>query len=133
MTDTELIERWLAVFGANVDKGEIEKHVTSFGNHLWHLFSWELVPCVEEEDARRAFDKLHYTEAIKFHDGYSGHIQDVSLIGKVSAQQIENESKDGGSIDVYVVAKDFSWTYVSTHEIGDCGPYLCIKAEGGII
>lgn len=128
MTDLELMERWLATFGEHVDKGQIEKRVTSHGNHLWHLFSWELVPSVESEDARMAFDKLQYTEAIKFHDGYSGHIQDVSAIGKVSAQEIETESADGGNIDVYVVAKDFSWTYVCTHEGGYCGPYLCVKA-----
>ena len=29
--------------------------------------------------------------------------------------------------DVYIVAKDFSWTYVRTHEIGLCGPYFCEK------
>lgn len=127
------MERWLAIFGENVDKGDIKKHVTSFGNHLWHLFSYELIPCIEEDDARRAFDKLYYTEAIKFHGGYSGHIQDVSLIGKVSAQEIENESEDEGSIDVYVIAKDFTWTYVCTHETGNFGPYLCVKAGSGII
>lgn len=131
MTDSELMERWLAVFGERADKGQIKKHVTSFGNHLWHLFSWELVPSIEGDDAKMAFDKLYYTEAIKFHDGYSGHIQDVVSMGKVSAQEIETESKNGGCIDVYVVAKDFSWTYVCTHEGDWCGPYLCVKAEGG--
>ena len=35
--------------------------------------------------------------------------------------------KDKGS-DVYIVAKDFSWTYVCTHEFG-LGPYLCIKMD----
>ena len=28
--------------------------------------------------------------------------------------------------DVYIVSKDFSWTYVRTHEL-DLGPYLCVK------
>ncbi|MBQ2911256.1 MAG: DUF4275 family protein, partial [Clostridia bacterium] len=27
--------------------------------------------------------------------------------------------------DVYIVASDFSWTYVRTHERGICGPYFC--------
>lgn len=36
--------------------------------------------------------------------------------------------KDPNS-DVYVVAKDFSRTYVRTHE-REPGPYLCIKNDG---
>lgn len=44
-------------------------------------------------------------------------------MGKVFAEELD---KDSGS-DVYIVAKDFSWTYARTHERGWCGPYFCIK------
>ena len=123
MNDRELIEKWLSVFGKGVDKKLIEDHVTSYGNLLWHLFTWGNVPCLEGDEARKAFDELKYTEAIKFYDGYSNHIEDISTVGKLSAKKID---KDRGS-DVYIVAKDFSWTYVRTHETGSCGPYLCMK------
>lgn len=123
LNDRELIEKWLSVFGKSVDKTLIEGHVTSCGDHLWHLFTWGSVPCLEGEEARKAFDDLPYTEAIKFYDGYSNHIEGVSVIGKVSAKELD---EDPGS-DVYIVAKDFSWTYVRTHERGWCGPYLCVK------
>ena len=121
MSDDELVKKWLAVFGKGVDKRLIEEHVTSYGNHLWHLFTWGEVPCLQGEEAKRAFDDLEYEEAIRFYDGYASHIEKVSVIGKVSAKAVD---KDRGS-DVYIVAEDFSWTYVRTHEVGWCGPYFC--------
>ena len=123
MENRELIEKWLTAFGEGVDKKLIEDHVTSYGNHLWHLFTWGNVPCLEGNEARNAFDDLQYTEAIRFYDGYSNNIEDVSNVGKLSSKDLDN---DPGS-DVYVVAKDFAWSYVRTHEKFWCGPYLCIK------
>lgn len=67
---------------------------------------------------------MDYTGAIRFYDGYSNHIDKISVIEKISANRVD---KDKGS-DVYIVAKDFSWTYVKTHEFG-LGPYLCIKID----
>ena len=121
MSEEELIKKWLIVFGRNVDKKLIEDHVTSHGNHLWHLFTWGEVPCLQGDDAKAAFDDLQYEEAIRFYDGYANHIEKVCVINKVSAKSVD---KDKAS-DVYIVAKDFSWTYVRTHEEGWCGPYFC--------
>ena len=121
MSEEELIKKWLKVFGKNVDQKLIEEHVTSYGNLLWHLFTWGEVSCLQEEDAKRAFDELEYEEAIRFYDGYANHIEKVCVINKVSAKSVD---KDKAS-DVYIVAKDFSWTYVRTHEEGVCGPYFC--------
>jgi len=121
MSEDELIKKWLKVFGENVDKKLIEDHVTSYGNLLWHLFTWGEVPCLQGEDARKAFDELQYEEAIRFYDGYAGHIEKASVIEKITAKAVD---KDKAS-DVYIVGKDFSWTYVRTHEEGWCGPYFC--------
>lgn len=119
MTNKELIDNWLSVFGAGVDKSIMEEHVTSECNFLWHLFTWGEVSCLKENEARAAFDKLQYSEAIKFYDGYCMDIDGVSVTGKVTAKELEDEAGD-----VYIVAKDFSWTYVKTHE-HSCGPYFC--------
>ena len=83
------------------------------------------VPCLKGEEAKKAFDDLEYEEAIRFYDGYASHIDKVSVIGKVSAKAVD---KDRGS-DVYIVAKDFSWTYVRTYEDGRCGPYFARNIE----
>lgn len=63
MSDDELVKRWLSVFGKGVDKGLIEEHVTSYGNHMWHMFTWGEVPCLQGEEAKKAFDDLEYEEA----------------------------------------------------------------------
>ena len=122
MNNRELIDKWISVFGKDVDKKMIADHVTSSGNLLWHLFTWGNVSCIKGDDARIAFDKLQYTEAIRFYDGYSNHIEGISIIDKISANYVDKDKKS----DVYIVAKDFSWTYVRTHEF-DLGPYLCIR------
>lgn len=121
MNNQELIDKWLSVFGKDVDKKLIEDHVTSHTNLLWHLFTWCKVSCLEEDEARQEFDALKYTEAIRFYDGYSNHIEGVSVIEKISAEDVDNDPQG----DVYIVAKDFSWTYVRTHEKDCCGPYFC--------
>lgn len=120
MNNNEIIQNWLNAFGKGVSKKIIEEHVTSYGNHLWHLFTWANVRCLEGEEARKAFDELQYTEAIRFSDGYSNRIDNVAYIEKTSSAEIDKYTAS----DVYVAAKDFSWTYVRTHE-QDFGPYLC--------
>ena len=122
MDNYELVEKWLTIFGKDVDKKVINDHVISYGNHLWHLFTWGNVPCISGDEARNTFDALDYAEAIRFYDGYSNHVDKISVIEKISASSVD---KNKGS-DVYIVAKDFSWTYVRTHEYG-LGPYLCMK------
>ncbi len=122
VNEREILQKWLDLFGRDVDMHLLETHVTSCGNHLWHLFTWGEVPCLEGEKARRAFDALSYAEAIRFYDGYSGHIEEISTVEKLSAEDVEQDSAS----DVYITAKDFSWTYVRTHEFG-LGPYLCMK------
>ena len=104
MSDEALMEKWLSTFGKGVDKNIMEEHVTSYGNLLWHLFTWGEVPCLKGEDARKAFDELQYEEAIRFYDGYAGHIEKVALIEKITAKAVD---KDRAS-DVYIVAKDFN-------------------------
>lgn len=124
MNDREMIEKWLAVFGKGVDKKLIEDHVIAYGNHLWHLFTWGEVPCLEGDEARKAFDDLQYTEAIRFYDGYANHIDGLTFVDKITTKSVDKDKHS----DVYIVAKDFSWTYVRTHE-GYLGPYLCTKKQ----
>ena len=87
MNERELIEKWLSVFGKGVDKKLLEDHVTSYGNLLWHLFTWGKVSCLKGDEARKAFDALQYEEAIRFYDGYSNHIEGVSVVNKITAKK----------------------------------------------
>ena len=101
MSETELVNKWIAVFGADVDKEILEEHVTSYGNHLWHLFTWGEVACRQGEEAKKAFDELQYDTAIRFYDGYSNHIEKVSVIDKISAKKVDKDRES----DVYIVAE----------------------------
>ena len=96
--------------------------MTTYGNLLWHLFTWGNVSCLQGDDARKVFDELQYDTAIRFYDGYAGHIEKVSVIDKISAKKVDKDRES----DVYIVAEDFSWTYVRTHEEW-LGPYFCRK------
>ena len=117
------IKKWISVFGEGIDKKLIEQRVTSEGNHLWHIFTWGNAPCLEGDEAKAAFDALEYTEAIRFCGGFSNRIKGVCTVGKLSADDVNNDPAS----DVYIVASDFSWTYVRTHEDGFFGPYFALK------
>ena len=67
MTDKKLVRRWLSVFGQNVPKEIMDNHVTTDGNHMWHIFTWGNVPCLEGDAARAAFDQLQDIEVIQFY------------------------------------------------------------------
>ena len=54
-------------------------------------------------------------------DGFGGRISDICETGKITSVSLDALAGQ----DVYIVAKDFSWTYVKTHETGWCGPYFC--------
>ena len=58
LSDEALMEKWLSTFGKGVDKNIMEEHVTSYGNLLWHLFTWGEVPCLKGEDARKAMKSV---------------------------------------------------------------------------
>lgn len=126
LEEGEVAERWLRAFGAVAEPLSVEKYVrghTCFRNYLWHLFSFELAPCLVGDEARAAFDGQEYDAAFVFRGGYTvchgPHIlEDFEERGRLSAADLEGEA------DVYVVDRAFRWTYVHTHE-GGCGPYFC--------
>ena len=125
MNKKELIEKWISEFASNVDEKSLNRCVLSKTNFLWHLFSFELVSAIEGEEAKKAFDNLEYEEAIKFYEESwnKDRINKISIVGKISSKEIDTEEES----DVYIVAKDFSWTYVKTHEDGWYGPYFYKK------
>ncbi len=120
MTEHELMEKWLSVFGKNADKKMMEEHVRAECNFPWHIFGWCGVPCLEGDEARKAFDRLVWEHAICFYNGYCLQIEDISITDRVTSEQLECLPLR----DIYITAEDFSWTYVRTHEVG-IGPYFC--------
>lgn len=84
--------------------------------YLWHVFSYEILDCLVDDEANRQFDNLDKHKGIllmSFTDK-AYFIKDVS---RFKAKNLEIFQ------DVILTGYDFSWTYVKTHET-DCGPYF---------
>ena len=119
--------RWLDVFADGVSDAELGRHVLSDGNYLWHLFSWNLVPCLSGDAARQALSEASGKKYLFY---YEEPPEGEPLVRPVTAEELVTLPADARAIpgaDWYVVDKDFTWTFAQTHE-ADCGPYFCRKA-----
>jgi hypothetical protein len=78
--------------------------------------------CLKEEQADKAFNKERKSACYVFYQ----HSDDALILENASsftADDLINE------YDIYVVDKEFNWTYVKTHETGWCGPYFSRKND----
>ncbi len=130
MTLCEFEKRWLDVFAEGISKKQLEKYVTARGNHIWHLFSWELLPkesYLTGNDARQVYNNLSHYEretALFIEPFEKRHPESFSMTWQESsARQLDQH------IEIFVVAEDFSWTYIKTHEGDCCGPYFYRKKK----
>lgn len=85
--------------------------------YLWHLFSYKKRDCLQGEEAEKAFNNEHKNDCYIFYQ----HENTALMLEEADALNV-NDLLDES--DVYVVDKDFNWTYVKTHETGWCGPYF---------
>ena len=117
-TIKDLRERWLDAFASDVSEEDMGRYVLAGGSYLWHIFSHRLVPCVEGDAARKALAELPDAECCRFYKEYPPQDQPrIQFIPLAEAAALPEE------LDWYLVDKDFTWTYVHTHE-ADCGPYF---------
>jgi hypothetical protein len=87
---------------------------------LWHLFSYEKKDCLTEEQAEKAFNNetKKYCYVFYQHLDYALILENASMF---TADDLLNEN------DIYIVDKEFNWTFVKTHET-ECGPYFSRKS-----
>lgn len=123
MTKQKFINQWLRQFAKDVPKEQLEKYVK--GQYIWHIFSWELIESrnlLVGDEARQAFDRISKDNCICC-DMFSGN----GVTDELSSQFDTAEKIDANLNEFYVVAKDYSWTYIKTHEGDLCGPYFFSK------
>ncbi len=115
--DVEVIEGYLTSFGRGWDLEAVRG--SGYSGGLWPPSPRDGGAALEGEEAKAAFDALDYDTAYIFRTGagFTG----AGVTAKVSAGELDQEQ----GVDVYVVGKDFRWTYVHTHEDGWMGPYFC--------
>lgn len=122
----EVRNKWIENFAGGLT--EREKKELSIENHLWYALDSKKVAYLEGEDAVEAFNNLRKKGYYVFFDYY--RYEDEDLFGyenKVFEVFGWNKMKAEDffcSGDIYVVDKEFTWTYVFTHEDW-CGPYFC--------
>jgi tRNA (guanine-N7-)-methyltransferase len=119
MTKKEFEKKWIKTFAKNVSKKDLKKRVLGRGNFLWHIFSWDLVPCKVGDEARKAFDRITNKNCLSIQMWIDEELQEVNPNCK---------SADFDYIqELFIVDSNFKWTYVVTHEGDLCGPYFsCI-------
>ena len=119
MTRNEFYSAWLSHFANGISRENIKKYVVSAGNYLWHVFSWKLLDkkvFLTGNSARKAYDKIDKHNAL-YIDWFEDN-ETKELTAKLNTANALDEM-----IEIYVVAPDFSWTYIKTHE-SMCGPYF---------
>jgi len=125
MTKQKFINQWLRHFAPNLPESKFEKYVKD--QFIWHVFSWELLTfegLLTGDDARRAFDQAIKSDCICC-DMYN----DNGVTDKLDFRFNTAEKIDRKLREFYVVSKDYSWTYIKTHEGDLCGPYFLRKPQ----
>lgn len=124
MTKQKFINQWLRHFAPELSKDQFEKYIKD--QFIWHIFSWNLIAydsLLVGNDARQAFNQVLKNDCICC-DMFNGN----GVTDKLSPQFDTAEKIDQELSEFYVVAKDYSWTYIKTHENDACGPYFLKKA-----
>lgn len=119
MTKQKFINQWLRHFAGCVSKEQLEKYV--YDQFIWHIFSWDLVKSdrlLVGDPARQAFDLVSKSNCLCC-DMFGSGVSDA-----LPPQYDTAEKIDHGPAEFYVVAKDYSWTYIKTHENNLCRPYF---------
>lgn len=125
MTKQKFINQWLRHFVPSLSKEQFEKYVKD--QYIWHIFSFELITfdgLITGNNARQAYNQVNKTDSICC-DMYNGNgVSDKLSLKFDTAEKIDLELNE-----FYVVAKDYSWTYIKTHEGDSCGPYFLTKSN----
>ena len=119
MTKKEFYTKWLEVFASGVSEKDIQKYVVSYGNYIWHIFGWDLIDkdrFLVGEEAKKAYNNIDKDGAILTDWDEDDNFQEVTW-------EFDNADALDCFSEAYVVGKDFSWTYIKTHE-EYCGPYF---------
>ena len=123
MNIKEFLNKWIHTFAPNITKSQYKKRIHN--QYIWHAFSWDIIPhgtYLEGDAARNAYDNVDKDDAIClqlwFDEVATPLTEDFDRADKI-------ETPDGDYAEFYVVGKDFSWTYIVTHETGmGLGPYF---------
>lgn len=118
-----LRKQWEDSFANHLSPSEKKEiFLNDSGGYLWHLFSYEKRACLQGEEANKAFNSMPKNSCYVF---YQRTNEALILDGafSFSVGDLLEET------DIYIVDKEFNWTYIKTHETGYLGPYFSLRGE----
>lgn len=116
-------KEWIKHFTKDVSKKDLDFRVRDSGNFIWHAFL-DLIDkgsYLVGNEARKTFDKVNKVGPIYFFPW------DENKVFENNIEEITADRYD----EVYLVASDWSWTNIKTHE-EELGPYFCSNTENHI-
>ena len=116
----EFYSKWIETFAANIPKKALENRVFRKGGYIWHVFSFGLLDkdlYYEGEQARAEYEKAKKKGA--FYIDWDMGDETCELTHDLCFADALDKFAE-----IYVVGKDFEWTYIKTHEGDLCGPYF---------
>ena len=98
------------------------RHYTS--QFRWHLFSFALLPAMQGEEARAAFNRMNKQELFLFFD-YADEAYKLKNAHLLTSEDVESlrENSSLNHSDMYFFDPLNRWIYVKPHE-EYCGPYF---------
>ncbi len=110
--------KWTKLFAASISKEDRKK--VYFEQFRWHLFSFELLKALSNDEARAAFNAEPKDSIYLFWQ----HTEKAYLVENAHLFKAEDFDHDFIPFsDFYLFSPEGKWTYIHTHEIM-CGPYF---------
>ncbi|MEW4429694.1 DUF4275 family protein [Paenibacillus pabuli] len=109
-----ITQQWDEVFAGNLD--DEGKEAIYYSEYKWHMFSYKKQACLTGDSARDAFDSELKNDLYVMYQ-HTPFIQVYENAMAVVAADFDSEQ------DIYIFDREFTWTYVHTHE-DMCGPYF---------
>jgi hypothetical protein len=112
-------KRWENEFASALSASQKKKiYMDGF---LWHAFSYEKLPCLQGEQAIQASEHQVKNDCYLLFE-HDERVLQLSKCKHLTSADL-NENTNMYLEDLYVVDKNFTWTYVITHE-SSCGTYF---------
>ena len=118
------VDIFISNFVPNISKANLKKlHCYPPDGYLWGICEYDLVQNTKFEIAKNDFDNADKSEAIEFQydNGFKGDEYSSPLS---ESNNTSNKIEKSGLVEFYVIGKDYSWCYITTHEPNYCGPYF---------
>ena len=130
MDSAEFVKKWKRAFAAALPAEVMAERVDAKGCFLWHAFTWGKAPCLEREAACAAFDAADKEGAFIAEEcAFDGGGKNIAYSFRRCPPDLRSRDL-ADEAEVFVVGKNFRWTYVVTHETAcGLGPYFAEKGK----